>query len=196
MLKIQWTKLIPYAICFLLGVFLWKGCSDTKQLRDELRTAKAENGELVVKIDQINQENELLLSDIDSFENKVDSLENQVQKAKKIKSKIETKVIESIKYVEVENDTIKDLMLLNAQNDTIIRNLEKIAVVKDSIILAQNKVIQNGNEVQEHLKKVMEVANKRNEQLNKELRNEEKKKMFWQATSAGLGIALVTVLII
>lgn len=196
MLKIQWTKLIPYAICFLLGVFLWKGCSDTKQLRDELKIAKAENSELVVKIDQINQENELLLSDIGSFENKVDSLETQVQKAKKIKSKIETKVIESIKYVEVENDTIKDLMLLNAQNDTIIRNLEKIAVVKDSIILAQNKVIQNGNEVQEHLKKMLDARDKRNEQLNKDLRNEEKKKMFWQATSAGLGIALVTVLII
>lgn len=183
-------------ICFLLGVFLWKGCSDTKQLKDELRTAKAENSELVIKIDQINQENELLLSDIDSFENKVDSLENQVEKAKKIKSKIETKVIESIKYVEVENDTIKDLMLLNAQNDTIIRNLEKIAVVKDSIILAQNKVIQNDNEVQDHLKKMLEARDKRNEQLNKDLRNEEKKKMFWQATSAGLGIALVTVLII
>lgn len=183
-------------ICFLLGVFLWKGCSDTKQLKDELRTAKAENSELVIKIDQINQENELLLSDIDSFENKVDSLENQVEKAKKIKSKIETKVIESIKYVEVENDTIKDLMLLNAQNDTIIRNLEKIAVVKDSIILAQNKVIQNDNEVQDHLKKMLEARDKRNEQLNKELIKEERRKMFWQATSAGLGIALVTVLII
>lgn len=161
-------------ICFLLGVFLWKGCSDTKQLKDELRIAKAENSELVIKIDQINQENEELLIDINSFENKVDSLENQVEKAKKIKSKIETKVIESIKYVDVENDTIKDLMLLNAQNDTIIRNLEKISVVKDSIILSQNKVIQNGNEVQEHLKKMLEVRDKRNEQLNKELIKEER----------------------
>ena len=167
-----------------------------KLLKDELKTAKIENAELLTKVDQINQENELLLIDIDSFETKVDSLEIQVEKAKKIKSKIETKVIESIKYVEVENDTIKNLMLLNAQNDTIIRNLDMLVSIKDSVILKQNLVIQNGNEIQEHLKEMLEVRDKRVEQLNKDLIKEERKKMFWQATSAGLGIALVTVLII
>ena len=180
----------------MLGVLLWKGCSDTKQLKEELKIAKIENAELLTKVDQINQENELLLIDIDSFETKVDSLEIQVEKAKKIKSKIETKVIESIKYVEVENDTIKNLMLLNAQNDTIIRNLDMLVSIKDSVILKQNLVIQNDNEIQDHLKSMLEVRDKRNEQLNKDLIKEERKKMFWQATSAGLGIALVTVLII
>ena len=68
--------------------------------------------------------------------------------------------------------------------------------IKDSVILKQNLVIQNGNEIQEHLKEMLEVRDKRVEQLNKDLIKEERKKMFWQATSAGLGIALVTVLII
>lgn len=196
MLKLKWTSLIPYAICFLLGAFLWKGCSDTKQLKEELKTARIENGELAIKIDQTSKENELLLSDINLFENKVDSLETQVEKAKKIKSKIETKVIESIKYVEVENDTIKNLMLLNAQNDTIIRNLDMLVAIKDSVIFKQQLVIQNDNEIQDQLKSMLEVRDKRNEQLNKDLIKENRKKMFWQATSAGLGIALVTVLII
>lgn len=180
----------------MFGVLIWKGCSDTKQLKEELKTAKIENAELLAKTDQINQENELLLKDINVFETRANSLEIQIEKAKKIKSKIETKVIESIKYVEVENDTIKNLMLLNAQNDTIIRNLDMLVSIKDSVILKQNLVIQNGNEIQEHLKEMLEARDKRVEQLNKDLIKEERKKMFWQATSAGLGIALVTVLII
>lgn len=151
---------------------------------------------MVQQIEQVKEENALLLSDVVSYESKIDSLENQVENAKKIKSKVETKVIESIKYVEVENDTIKDLMLLNAQNDTIIRGLEMISSVKDSIILAQNKVIQNGDEIQDQLHKIIEKREASLIQMNKELREEKRKKMFWQTTSAGLGIALVTVLII
>lgn len=182
-------------VCFLLGVFLWKGCSETKQLRRDLKEVKVENVELIQKIDQLNEENSVLLSDVDSFESKIDSLEIQVAKAKKIKSKVETKVIESIKYVEVNNDTIKDLLLLNAQNDTIIRGLEMISSVKDSIILAQNKVIQNGNEIQDQLHKIIEKREASLIQMNKELREEKRKKMFWQTTTAGLGIALTIVLI-
>lgn len=165
-------------------------------LRNELKDIKQESAEMVQQIEQVKEENELLLSDVVSYEGKIDSLENQVENAKKIKSKVETKVIESIKYVEVENDTIKDLLLLNAQNDTIIRNLELISVAKDSIILAQNKVIRNQDEMQNEMQRILENRDARIQQLNKELRAEERKKMFWQTTSAGLGIALVTVLII
>lgn len=165
-------------------------------LRNELKDIKQESAEMVQQIEQVKEENELLLSDVVSYEGKIDSLEIQVENAKKIKSKVETKVIESIKYVEVENDTIKGLLLLNAQNDTIIRNLELVSVVKDSIILAQNKVIKNQDELQDELQKLLENRDARIQQLNKDLRAEERKKMFWQTTSAGLGIALVTVLII
>lgn len=195
-MNLKLIKLIPYLVCFILGIFLWKGCTDNRVLRDELKQIKQEGVEMVQQIEQVKEENALLLSDVVSYESKIDSLENQVENAKKIKSKVETKVIESIKYVEVENDTIKDLMLLNAQNDTIIRGLEMISSVKDSIILAQNKVIQNGDEIQDQLHKIIEKREASLIQMNKELREEKRKKMFWQTTSAGLGIALVTVLII
>lgn len=192
MSRIQWTRIIPYVIVLLLSTFLWKGCNDSKILRNELKQIKSENAELLVKIENLESDNTLLLSDVEIFENQIDSLELVVKKSKKVKEKI----VESIKYVEVKNDTIENLMLLNAQNDTIIRNLDMLVSIKDSVILKQNLVIQNDNEIQNHLKEMLEARDNRVQQLNKELGIEEKKKMFWQATSAGLGIALVTVLII
>lgn len=191
MLKIQWTKLIPYIIAFVLGVFLYKGCNDTKQLRSELKAYKQENSELIVKIDNLSKANEALLNDVDVFENQIDSLESQIQIAKKRKNRL----VETIKYVEVNNDTIENFVALNAQNDTIIRKYEKLVSLKDSVIFKQNLVIQNDNEVQKHLKEILEARDKKVQQLNKEIIQEKRKKMFWQATTAGLGIALTIVLI-
>lgn len=191
MLKIQWTRLIPYVICFVLGVFLYKGCNDTKQLRSELKTYKQENSELIVKINKLTKDNETLLNDVDIFENQIDSLESQIKIAKKRKNRL----VETIKYVEVSNDTIKNFVALNAQNDTIIRKFEKLVSLKDSVIFKQNLVIQNDNEVQKHLKEMLEARDKKVQQLNKEIILEKRKKMFWQATTAGLGIALTIVLI-
>lgn len=191
MLKIQWTKLIPYAICFVLGAFLYKGCNDTKQLRSELKAYKQENSELIVKIDNLSKANEALLNDVDVFENQIDSLESQIQIAKKRK----TKLVETIKYVEVSNDTIENFVALNAQNDTIIRKFEKLVSLKDSVILKQKIIIQNDNEVQKHLKEILESRDKKVQQLNKEIIQERRRKMFWQATTAGLGIALTIILI-
>lgn len=161
-------------------------------LRQELKQIKSENAEMLVKIENLENDNTLLLSVVEVFENQIDSLETVVKKSKKVKEKI----VERIEYVEVTNDTIADLMLLNRTNDTIIRNLDMLVAIKDSVILKQNLVIQNDNEIQEHLKEMLEARDKRVQQLNKELRIEEKKKMFWQATTAGLGIALTTILII
>ena len=191
MLKIQWTKLIPYVICFVLGVFLYKGCNDTKQLRSELKAYKQENSELIVKIDNLSKANEALLNDVDVFENQIDSLESQIQIAKKRKIKL----VETIKYVEVNNDTIKNFVALNAQNDTIIRKFEELVSLKDSVIFKQKIIIQNDNEVQKHLKEILEARDKKVQQLNKEIIQERRRKMFWQATTAGLGIALTIILI-
>ena len=190
-MKIQWTKLIPYAICFVLGVFLYKGCNDTKQLRSELKAYKQENSELIVKIDNLSKANEALLNDVGVFENQIDSLESQIQIAKKRKNRL----VETIKYVEVNNDTIENFVALNAQNDTIIRKYEKLVSLKDSVILKQKIIIQNDNEVQKHLKEILESRDKKVQQLNKEIIQERRRKMFWQATTAGLGIALTIILI-
>lgn len=118
-------------------------------------------------------------------------MESQIKIAKKRK----TKLVETIKYVEVKNDTIENFVALNVQNDTIIRKFEKLVSLKDSVIFKQQAVIQNDNEVQNHLKEMLEARDKRLQQLNKEVILEKRKKMFWQATTAGLGIALTIVLI-
>lgn len=140
---------------------------------------KCLNSELVEQIDQIKSNNDSLLNEVDLYSNEIVSLEDQLNKAKNHKNSI----VEKIKYVEVTNDTIRDLMLLN---DTIIRNLEMISSVKDSIILKQNLVIQNDQELQDHLKSEIEQRNSQIMQMNRELRTEKKKKIFWQCTTASL----------
>lgn len=132
-----------------------------------------------------------MLLNVSNFEKEIDGLEVQLKKAKNRKEKL----VERVEYIEVTNDTIADLMLLNRTNDTIIRNLEKISLVKDSIILDQKIVIQNDTEVIERMR--AELDNRRDQlmQMNRELRMEEKKKMFWQVTTAGLGIVLIGVLL-
>lgn len=140
---------------------------------------KCLNSELVEQIDQIKSNNDSLLNEVDLYTNEIVSLEDQLNKAKNHKNSI----VEKIKYVEVTNDTIRDLMLLN---DTIIRNLEMISSVKDSIILKQNLVIQNDQELQDHLKSEIEQRNSQIMQMNRELRTEKKKKIFWQCTTASL----------
>lgn len=152
---------------------------------------KVENTELVCQIEQVKEENDSLLLDVSNFEKEIDGLEVELKKAKNRKEKI----VERVEYIEVTNDTIADLMLLNRTNDTIIRNLEKISLVKDSIILDQKIVIQNDTDVIQRMRD--ELDNRRDQlmQMNKELRMEEKKKMFWQVTTAGLGIVLIGVLL-
>lgn len=143
---------------------------------------KCLNSELVEQIDQIKSNNDSLLNEVYLYSNEIVSLEDQLNKAKNHKNSI----VEKIKYIEVTNDTIRDLMLLNQANDTIIRNLEMISSVKDSIILKQNLVIQNDQELQDHLKSEIEQRNSQIMQMNRELRTEKKKKIFWQCTTASL----------
>lgn len=173
------NKLLPYLVCLILGMLLWKGCNDINSLREQNRRMKCLNSELVEQIDQIKSNNDSLLNEVDLYSNEIVSLEDQLNKAKNHKNSI----VEKIKYVEVTNDTIRDLMLLN---DTIIRNLEMISSVKDSIILKQNLVIQNDQELQDHLKSEIEQRNSQIMQMNRELRTEKKKKIFWQCTTASL----------
>lgn len=173
------NKLLPYLVCLILGMLLWKGCNDINSLREQNKRMKCLNSELVEQIDQIKSNNDSLLNEVDLYTNEIVSLEDQLNKAKNHKNSI----VEKIKYIEVTNDTIRDLMLLN---DTIIRNLEMISSVKDSIILKQNLVIQNDQELQDHLKSEIEQRNSQIMQMNRELRTEKKKKIFWQCTTASL----------
>ena len=175
-------SLLPYLVCLILGMFLWKGCNEINTLREQNERLKCLNSEMVEQIDQVKSKNDSLLNEVDYFTDEISSLESQLKKAKIHKETI----VERVKYVEVTNDTIRDLMLLNQANDTIIRNLEKISSVKDSIILKQNLVIQNDSELQDHLKSEIEQRNSQIMQMNKELRTEKKKKIFWQCTTASL----------
>ena len=112
--------------------------------------------------------------DIVDYENQIVDLEGKLKKAKNRKEII----VDRIKYVEVTNDTIKDLMLLNQINDTIIRSLEMIGTVKDSIIRNQQLVIQNDTVAIDALKSKIEEYRSIIMQQNKEVISERRKKTF------------------
>lgn len=190
-MKTKWINLFLCIICFLLGIFLWKGCEDRKDLRSELKQIKSENAELTLNIQQISQENDSLMLDISDYENQISDLETSLKKAKNRKELI----VERVKYVEVTNDTIRDLMVLNQVNDTIIRNLEKLESIKDSTILSLHKVIQNDKEIQDQLKREIALRNESIQAYNKELLREKKKKNFWQCTTVGASLFVIAVLI-
>ena len=101
-------------------------------------------------------------------------MEGKYNKAKNRKEIL----VEKVKYVEVTNDTIENLMLLNQVNDTIIRNLEKLEIVKDSIIQKQKLVIQNNEKTVDLLKDRIDRYNEIITKQNKELISERKKKTF------------------
>lgn len=142
-------------------------------------------------MEQVKEINDSLMTDVSNYAREISELEVDLKKAKNRKEKI----VERVKYVEVTNDTIADLVLLNQTNDTIIRNLEKISLVKDSIIYNQNQVIRNDEDVIKQMRDELDRRRDQLMQMNKELRVEEKKKMFWQVTTAGLGIVLIGVLL-
>lgn len=169
---IKYKDLILCIICFLLGVFLWKGCEDRKQLKQEIRQSKLENSEMQKHISQLDEENANLLDIIGKDKTKSDSLENVIASAKKAKIKL----VERVKYIKVENDTIKNLMLLNEENDHIIDGLDSLLEVKNKIILNQKIVIDNFDQMKKDFQSELYAKEVEIAKYQKELVNESRKK--------------------
>ena len=86
-------------------------------------------------------------------------------------------------------------MALNRQNDTIIGKLEKLSVIKDSVILKQNLVIQNDKKMIESFESALKEKNQLIQEYNKELIVEKRKKILWQCTTVGAGLIAIVSLI-
>ena len=102
---LKYLKYLPYLVCLILGVALARSCYVTKDVREEMRLIKAENRALMQKINDIKEHNSILLKEAEVYSHKADSLEREVEKAKKTKIKL----VEKVKYIKTGNDTIKDL---------------------------------------------------------------------------------------
>ena len=162
---------------------------DNKALKQELSTVIEANNGLKMEIDSLEKTNGILLSDIEVYNGKIDSLENKVSALKKQKNK----TIETIKYIETGNDTINKLLALNRLNDTIIGNLEKISFEKDSVIRKQALVISNDKEIINGYKILLETRERQLEAYNKEIVRQKREKMIWQLTT-GAGVIAIIIL--
>lgn len=187
----KWSKWIPYIICLILGLLLYKGCAENKHLKDELKTSKRETADLIKQIEFINSQNDTLLNDVSVLECKVDSLKGKIQHLQKIKNKVVYETVEKVIESDTQNDTIKQLMRLNDLNNVIIWNYEIEVNTLDSVIQKQALVIQNDKEVNEELLAVVGDLQQKIITYNKELITERRKKMLWQTVSVGAGVAIV-----
>lgn len=170
---------------------LYKSCNDIDNLKTDLDAFVRENSELLMQVELLKGENNNLQLDIAGYENQISELETDLEKAKKRKETI----VERVKYVEVTNDTIRDLMLLNRQNDTIIGKLESLNFLKDSIISKQNLVISNDEEIIRRFEEDLKEKNRTIQAYNKELIREKRKKILWQCTTVGAGLWIIVSLI-
>lgn len=180
--------MVPYLICIILGMFLWKSCTDLKDVNREIQQTKIENTELHNQIKDLEENNIFLLDAIDKDQIKSDSLENVIASAKKAKIKL----VERVKYIKVENDTIKNLMLLNEENDRIIDGLDSLLEVKNKIILNQKIVIENFDQMKKNFQSELYAKEVEIAKYQKELVDESRKKAVWK-TIALLSLGALTI---
>ena len=171
---LKYLKYLPYLVCLILGIALCRSCYVTRDVRAEMKAIKVENRALTERIESIKKENTILLQNAEVFAHKADSLEREVYKAKETKIKL----VEKVKYIKTGNDTVKDLLALNAINDTIIRGLESVIIAKDSIIFKYNLVIQNDKIAIQGLEKMLEQRNKQLEAYSKEILRQKNEKVI------------------
>ena len=78
-----WIKIIPYVICLLLGMFVWKSCDEISHLKEQNKQIKRLNNDLVEQVKQIESENQLLLNDVADYEGEISKPIKQGQKPQK-----------------------------------------------------------------------------------------------------------------
>lgn len=177
---------IVFLICFILQI------RSNIQLRKEIRHIEERSMIMQTKVDSLENQNFLKRYTIDSLNSKIDTL--KLDLAEQIKRK--NKVIETVKYIQPVNDTIKKFIELEAVNRAIIRDFERIVEVKDSIILEQKSIIINDSDIKRRLQLDIRQKDEQIEAYNKELKKAQNKKIFMgSTTTVAIGIILILILL-
>jgi hypothetical protein len=161
-------------------------------LKKEIRHIEEKSMIMQTKVDSLENQNFLKRYTIDSLNSKIDTL--KLDLAEQIKRK--NKVIETVKYIQPVNDTIKKFIELEAVNRAIIRDFERIVEVKDSIILEQKSIIINDSDIKRRLQLDIRQKDEQIEAYNKELKKAQNKKIFMgSTTTVAIGIILILILL-
>lgn len=186
-----WHKLL-----ILVGVILVICCTclivNTVKLNKELEASKAETVELLKRVDELQQDNEVLLSEVAVLEDSVATLKIDVEAAKKVKIKL----VEKVKYIEPVNDTIKTFIALDSLNNGIIRDLEKLVAVQSIQIDNYKVVIENDELIKQQMSLAIKRKDEQIEAYNKQLKKAKNQNAALGTTTtlAVIGIILIALL--
>lgn len=188
-------NIIPLIICFFLGVFTICSLENINHLRSENKAFKIENVELQKTISKLDSENKTYKEDIFNYENSVDSLNAEIEN----RSKMLTKLSTQIKTSKVRNDTISIYLpvYIEKENktDSLIRDFRKISDLKDSIIFRKDCIIMNDSLKISALQLRIDEISEDNQELNRNLRKQIRRKYFWQVVSGVEGLTILALII-
>ena len=178
------------------GVLLVICCTclivNTVKLNKELEASKAETVELLKRVDELQQDNEVLLSEVAVLEDSVATLKIDIEVAKKQKIQL----VEKVKYIEPVNDTIETFIALDSLNNGIIRDLEKLVAVQSIQIENYKVVIENDELIKQQMSLAIKRKDEEIEAYNKKLKKAKNSNVALGTTTtvAVIGIILLALL--
>lgn len=178
------------------GVLLVICCTclivNTVKLNKKLEASKAETVELLKRVDELQQDNETLLSEVAVLEDSVATLKIDIEVAKKRKIQL----VEKVKYIEPVNDTIETFIALDSLNNGIIRDLEKLVAVQSIQIENYKVVIENDELIKQQMSLAIKRKDEEIEAYNKQLKKAKNQNVALGTTTtvAVIGIILIALL--
>lgn len=178
------------------GVLLVICCTclivNTVKLNNELEASKAETVELLKRVEELQQDNEVLLSEVAVLEDSVATLKIDIEVAKKRKIQL----VEKVKYIEPVNDTIETFIALDSLNNGIIRDLEKLVAVQSIQIENYKVVIENDELIKQQMSLAIKRKDEEIEAYNKQLKKAKNQNVALGTTTtvAVIGIILLALL--
>ena len=165
---------------------------NTVKLNKELEASKAETVELLKRVDELQQDNEVLLSEVAVLEDSVATLKIDIEVAKKRKIQL----VEKVKYIEPVNDTIETFIALDSLNNGIIRDLEKLVAVQSIQIENYKVVIENDELIKQQMSLAIKRKDEEIEAYNKQLKKAKNQNVALGTTTtvAVIGIILLALL--
>lgn len=185
-----------HKLLILFGIILVICCTglivNTVKLNKELEASKAETVELLKRVDELQQDNEALLSEVAVLEDSVATLKIDIEVAKKQKIKL----VEKVKYIEPVNDTIETFIALDSLNNGIIRDLEKLVAVQSIQIDNYKVVIENDELIKQQMSLAIKRKDEEIEAYNKQLKKAKNQNVALGTTTtvAVIGIILLALL--
>ena len=185
-----------HKLLILFGIILVICCTglivNTVKLNKELEASKAETVELLKRVDELQQDNEALLSEVAVLEDSVATLKIDIEVAKKQKIKL----VEKVKYIEPVNDTIETFIALDSLNNGIIRDLEKLVAVQSIQIDNYKVVIENDELIKQQMSLAIKRKDEEIEAYNKQLKKAKNQNVALGTTTtvAVIGIILIALL--